>query len=80
MLSFRAWEEAFESYCRRYLHLSPAGSSVWVDSILPVVLQMVCELLLLFTTILQQSERGVVDFLLTVHNSFSHLDGAIPSS
>lgn len=66
MLSFRAWEEMFERYCRRYMHLAPAGSSIWSDSVLPVVLQMMVELLKLFTGILQQSSSELADFLIKV--------------
>lgn len=66
MLSFRAWEEMYERYCRRYMHLVPVGSSIWSDSVLPVILQMMVELLKLFTAILQQSSPEVADFLIKV--------------
>lgn len=66
MLSFRAWEDMYERYCHRYMHLAPTGSSIWEDSVLPVVLQMMVELLKLFTAILQQSSPEGTDFLIKV--------------
>lgn len=66
MLSFRAWKDAFGRSCRRYLHLSVPDTRVWTDSVLPALLQMLCELLLLFTTVVQQCGSNVADFVITV--------------
>lgn len=66
MLSFRTWEASFERYCHRYLHVSPAGSSVWTCSILPIVLQMMVELLKLLDSIFQHARNGVAEYFIQV--------------
>lgn len=67
MLSLRAWDDAARRYCHRYLHVA-AESQTWTTAVEPIVLQLVRELLLLFTAVLQHARRDVVDALVQVQS------------
>ncbi|KAF1334360.1 hypothetical protein FI667_g1811, partial [Globisporangium splendens] len=67
MLSFRTWEDSFVRYCHRYLRcVDPVGSMAWTSSILPIVLQMMVEVLKLFDTIFQHSSSGIIEYFIKV--------------